>query len=188
MHLRKQRWPLALIVGAGLLCVVILISNEFSPGPAIDFDYVPLSSAKYLSDITEPITIVDAISWDDGGSIGIEFADARGNRKQVLVRDDLWDRQNVVFATSVPSFEPGRRGEMVIEGGLQERAFLALLMRWRKADPLAIKTADRMKKWETSGKTGGFLTGFESPAVRGAAQTLVVIRRLRARYGLPGDD
>jgi hypothetical protein len=43
---------------------------------------LPLSASPFLREVVEPITIVEALSFDDGGSQGVRFRDAQG-----VVRD-----------------------------------------------------------------------------------------------------
>jgi len=86
-----------------------------------------------LPGVIEPITIVDAISWDDGGSYGLAFRDARGVTRYACLMDDLEDRHNLVVGSYSPVNDERRLREHPV-GGYEERAFRQLLERWCQAD------------------------------------------------------
>ncbi len=91
--------------------------------------------------MVEPITIVDGMSFDDGGSKGLRFADARGAVRDVCLEDTrVWEddpnvlegHHNVILNSFFPRGERARR---VAISGVEERALLGLLERWAKQDP-----------------------------------------------------
>ncbi|AGA28664.1 hypothetical protein Sinac_4476 [Singulisphaera acidiphila DSM 18658] len=60
------------IVVCILFCsAVFLWKDGMRRGPA------PLSQSQYLRHVVEPITIVESMSFDDGGSTGLRFRDAK---------------------------------------------------------------------------------------------------------------
>ena len=79
-----------------------------------------------LPGVVEPITIVDAISWDDGGSHGVAFRDSRGVTRYACLMDDLEDHHNLVLGSYSPISDEEQLREHPI-GGKEERAFRQLL-------------------------------------------------------------
>lgn len=86
-----------------------------------------------LRDVVEPISIVDAMSWDDGGSRGLEFRDARGVSRSACLMDDLKGNRNLVVGSFVPVHDAVRLMGHPIAGA-DERTFLRLLERWCSGD------------------------------------------------------
>lgn len=86
---------LALVTGFGL--VRLLAPRRLNP----------------LGAVVEPISIVDAISWDDGGSLGLKFKfkDARQVTRYVCLMNDLEGHENLVVGSYTPIHETGRLKE-----------------------------------------------------------------------------
>lgn len=91
-----------------------------------------------------PIVMVESISWDDGGSLGLAFKDSRGAVRAVCLLDNLAGEHNLVFGDFSGSDRTGK-GKMPI-GGPDERTFLGLLERWCRQDPDAIEWNNRMER------------------------------------------
>ncbi|MDG3004412.1 hypothetical protein [Paludisphaera mucosa] len=96
---------------------------------------LPLSASPFLRDVVEPIAIVQALPFSDGGSVGVQYRDARGvERSFCLVSfaldfDDPPRPSEVAFGSVFPS-----RVTTPV-GSDDERALLGLLERWAAADP-----------------------------------------------------
>jgi len=108
--------------------------RSFRPG-----DPVPLSASSFLRDVVEPIAIVGAMSFDDGGK-GIRFKDAQGVERDVCLAEPGLERFSLGDPDADPvlvldSFFPtGDRAWRVPISGPEERAVLGLLDRWAAAD------------------------------------------------------
>jgi hypothetical protein len=129
------------VPGAALLAALSLWAVWWCVRPARG--PAPLRASPYLRDVVEPITIVDALSFDDGGSNGLRFADSRGTVKDVCLEDSLiWDddpnvlegHHNIIMNSFFPRGEHTYR---VPISGVEERALLGLLERWASHDPHA---------------------------------------------------
>lgn len=138
-----------------------------------------------LREVVEPITIVDAISWDDGGSHGLAFRDARGVTRYVCLMDDLENHQNLVVGSYSPISDEQQLRQHPI-GGREERAFRQLLERWRRADPDARWWDRRLELYEkgevkpdelSRGAPSGDGAGLD---IKGSA--VYVLRKLRGRH------
>ena len=137
-------------------CIVVLVAlavwalwASLHPGRG----QTPFSRTPFLRDVVEPITIVTSMSFDDGGSSGFRFADARGTLRDVCLEDRLaWEGDphaaegldNLILNSFTPDGEKGRR---VPKSGAEEKALLALLERWASRDPEAkeIKTVRALR-------------------------------------------
>ena len=127
-----------LILGCLLLALTLVCGSRAWLAPS-GHGPLPLSSSSYLSAVAEPITLVDSMSWDDGGSKTLIFKDARGKEKCICLLDKLNGDQNLILN----SISPGRQtpnSERLPVACAQERAFLGLLERWRRDDPEALVT------------------------------------------------
>jgi hypothetical protein len=100
-----------------------------------------------LHDVAEPITIVDAVSWDDGGSRSLAYKDAKGVVRDACLLDDLNGNQNLVLGSYTPIHNK-RRLENWPVGGSKERAFLQVLKRWAVQNPDAIRWDQRLDRYE----------------------------------------
>ncbi|WP_337177120.1 hypothetical protein [Paludisphaera sp.] len=147
----------------------------------------PSPQSPFLRDVVEPITIVDAMSFDDGGSKGLRFADARGVARDVCLEDTrVWEddpntlegHHNIILNSFFPHGEEARR---IPISGAEERALLGLLERWASRDPDAKELERRYGLYER-GETGieAFWDGL--PERRRPKETAVsILRALRAR-------
>lgn len=120
-----RKW-LLLIASIALLAVILHISRSSNP---------------YLSDIVEPVTMVEGFRWDCG-SIDLVFQDAHGQLKQVslIYEDDFKHpvQKHLLFGTTL--MHGGRsKGTRVPNGGRDESAFINLLERWYARNPAAQK-------------------------------------------------
>jgi hypothetical protein len=136
-----------------------------------DFTKVPLEKCDYLRDVNEPITIVYCIGWSDGGSLGISFKDSRQIEKAACLENDLDGNRNLTFGTLTPN-----RDNRVKVGGIEEKAFLGLLQRWRRQDPEAQELHDRIESNPQSGFTDN-----ETDQQRTKAMTIALMRKLLKR-------
>ncbi len=113
----------------------------------------PLSQSPFLSDVVEPITIVFTMSFDDGGSQGLRFADARGTVRNVCLENTLvWADEPKVqeghHNILLNSFYPhGDQAQRVPISGVEERALLGLLERWASRDPDAMELERRYRRY-----------------------------------------
>jgi hypothetical protein len=146
-----------------------------------------LDQSPFLCDVVEPITIVDGMSFDDGGSKGLRFADARGAVRDVCLEDTrVWEddpkvlegHHNVIMNSFYPR---GERAKRVPISGAEERALLGLLERWANQDPDA-KELERLHGLYERGEIGvdAFWEGVPDRDRR--KETAVsILRELRAR-------
>lgn len=138
-----------------------------------------------LPDVVEPITIVDAISWDDGGSYGLAFRDARGVTRYACLMDDLEDHHNLVVGSYSPVNDEGRLREHPV-GGYEERAFRQLLERWCRSDPDA-RWWDRRLELYKNGQVSreelsrGAPSGTDRP-IDAEGMAVSILRQLRQRH------
>jgi hypothetical protein len=104
------------------------------------------TQSQYLRDVTEPITMVEGIIWDNT-SLGLVFKDSRQTPKYVcLLRlyeesDDPLKR-NLLLGTALPHVQEGER---IPVAGAVEMEFLGLLERWYRNDPEARRIAHRIE-------------------------------------------
>jgi hypothetical protein len=118
-----------------------------------DFTQFPLNKSEYLRNVSEPITVVEGISWSDGGSMGLSFRDSRQVLRAVCLENDLDGNKSLTFGKMTPNWE--RRVAM---GGSEERAFLGLLQRWHRRDPEAQEWFNRMERWSRFNKEASIFT------------------------------
>src|SRR4051794_10563190 len=85
----------------------------------------------FLRSIMEPVTMTDAMSFDDGGSQGLAFRDAARTVRYVCLLNKLDGERNLLLGSFFPT---PSRGCKVPVGGPEERAFLGLLERWLRQD------------------------------------------------------
>jgi hypothetical protein len=147
----------------------------------------PLDQSPFLRDVVEPITIVNAMSFDDGGSKGLRFADARGAVRDVCLEDTrAWEddpnvlegHHNIILNSFFPH---GDRARRVPISGAEERSLLGLLERWASQDPDAKELERRYGLYER-GEIGidAFWEGV--PERHRLKETAVsILRALRAR-------
>ncbi|WP_165246482.1 hypothetical protein [Paludisphaera soli] len=142
---------------------------------------LPLSPSPYLRDVVEPITIVEALSFDDGGSKGVRFRDARGEVRDfclvsfALDFDDPPRPPELVFGHFYPALGT------VAPGGPDERALLGLLQRWAATDPQGVELVlryDRLERGELSWET--FRDGLPDEAFA-QVDVVSVLRTLQRR-------
>lgn len=94
-----------------------------------------------LNDVVEPITILDAMSFDDGGSQGLRFRDASGVVREICPEDTrVWEDDPSASGGHhdliLNSFSPrGENARGVAVAGAEERQVLGLLDRWARRDP-----------------------------------------------------
>jgi hypothetical protein len=94
---------------------------------------------SFLRDVIEPITIVDSMYFDDGGSVGLRFSDARGTVRDVCLEDrpDWLHNPDVQLHNLVLNsfFYDGEHARHVPIDGPEARALVAILQRWARQDP-----------------------------------------------------
>ena len=145
----------------------------------------PLDRSPFLRDVVEPITLLDAISWDDGGSKGIRFRDARGTVRLVCLENGpLFGDENgdelppiVVFGGYAPRAEGSRR---VPIRGVEERALLGLLDRWARGDATAAEL-DRRVTARYAGRPVGEITAGLADDAGVTLIAVAILAKLRAR-------
>jgi hypothetical protein len=147
----------------------------------------PREQCPFLRDVVEPITMVDAMWFDDGGSKGLRFADARGTMRDVCLEDTrVWEvdpnvlegHHNIIL----DSFSPdGKRARRVPIGGAEERALLGFHERWARRDPDAKELERRYGLYER-GEIGfdAFWEGLQERH-RLKETAVSILRELRAR-------
>ncbi|MFO0960609.1 MAG: hypothetical protein U0800_24770 [Isosphaeraceae bacterium] len=104
--------------------------------------------------MAEPITIADAMSFDDGGSMGLRFEDAQGAVKDICLQNSLaWEGDpksdaghHILVLNSF--FPDGKRARRVPVSGGEERALLGLLERWASLDSDAQELEKRFEALE----------------------------------------
>jgi hypothetical protein len=138
-----MKWRRRAIVACGLSAAVlvpwlawVMIRSHAAIGRLIQFGRSPA-----LDDVIEPITIVDAMSFDDGGSQGLRFRDAKGVVRDVCLEgarawgegpSDSEGGHNIILN----SFSPGgEKAQRVAVAGAEEQQLLGLLDRWARRDP-----------------------------------------------------
>ena len=113
-----------------------------------------LDRSPFLRDVVEPITIVEGMSFDDGGSRGLHFVDARGSVRDICLEDTrIWEddpkvlegHHNIILDSFFPR---GDRARRVPISGVEERAVLGLLERWASQDPDAKEVERRYALYE----------------------------------------
>ena len=125
----------------GLAGLLGSISNPRARRTPVGRDYSAnrLDVVGYLRDVAEPITMLDGISWSDGGSMGLLFRDSRQVVRAACLAVDLEDHHELTFGEMTPNL-PAK----VPVGGAEEKAFLGLLQRWARDDPRARACRRRM--------------------------------------------
>ncbi|MDG3004323.1 hypothetical protein [Paludisphaera mucosa] len=147
------------------------------------------SPSPALRDVVEPITIVEGTSFDDGGSKGLRFTDARGVLREVCLEDTrVWEddprvlegRHNVILDSFYPGGERARR---VPISGLEERELLGLLERWARQDPDAGELERRQRLLERGElKIDAFWEGMPG-RVHSKGTAVDILLELRSRNG-----
>lgn len=187
-----MRWllgikPLHRVILASVALAVALTIWAVRSSPRPSRGPAALDQISFLRDVVEPITIVNALSFDDGGSKGLRFADARGAVMDVCLEDTrVWeDNPNILEGHNnviLNSFFPGgERARRVPISGTEERALLGLLERWSSQDPDARELERRYDLYERREiKIDAFWEGLQNRhRVKGVAVS--ILRDLRAR-------
>ena len=149
---KMKSHPRVIVACLALLTIVTLVASRsrFLPGR----DPAGWDRSPFLRDVVEPITIVDAMSFDDGGSKGLRFADSQGIVRDVCLEDTrIWGsnpnvlegHHNVILNSFFPH---GRRARRVPISGVEERALLGLLERWGRRDTDATELERRYRLLE----------------------------------------
>jgi hypothetical protein len=137
-----------------------------------------MDQCPFLRGVVEPIIVVNAMSFDDGGSKGLRFADSRGVQKDVCLENTLGGQRNVVLNSFVPR---GDRGQRVPIAGVEERALLGLLERWARQDHDAMEL-ERLYELYERGQIDLIAFWDGLPAACRLKETAVsILRELRAR-------
>jgi hypothetical protein len=181
MTLRKVSILFYGLMAAGLAGWAVWPILSLRRGPA------PLNRSPYLADVVEPITIVEGMSFDDGGSQGLRFKDARGVVKDVCLEDTrIWEdnprilegHHNIIMNSFFPRGDKARR---VPISGVEERALLGLLDRWSRKDPDAQILESRFERYRQGEiRIEAFWEGL-SPDARVKTTAVSILRTLRAR-------
>jgi hypothetical protein len=169
----KMKWRV--LAACGLL-VLLALSWSLSYRSTVDCTKVPLDRSQYLADISEPITMVQGLSWDDGGSMGLLFRDSKQVEKAVCLVNDLDENKDLVLGSMFPS-----QDKRVPVGGDEERAFLGLLQRWCRQDPEAREWLSRMESRSRPGKDGSIFRGDESEQQLVKGRAVSMMRKLQKR-------
>jgi hypothetical protein len=96
----------------------------------------PLDDCPYLKNVVEPVIMADGLSLSDGGSISIEFQDARGRTRSVLLKNEWGTDGRANLVVGWVGVQTAERADLPISGR-EERALLGLLERWLRDDPTA---------------------------------------------------
>ena len=130
-RLRRIRLSAMMVIVAVVTGLVALASAwHRGHGP------VELSRSKYFRTIAEPVVMTKGISWDDGGSTGLRFVDARKVNWEVCLESSLELAEapggskgphNLTINGFSPD-DPGSHRAPI--SGIDERALLGLLERW----------------------------------------------------------
>ena len=99
-----RRWIFA--IGAVVAALAIRAMFYRGRGPA------SLDQSRFLRAVVEPITIVDGMSFSDGGSQGLSFKDACGTERVLWLEDSRnWEKDHTILEghnnISLNSFFPG---------------------------------------------------------------------------------
>ncbi|MFO0889124.1 MAG: hypothetical protein U0790_08285 [Isosphaeraceae bacterium] len=139
---------------------------------------VPPDRSEYLRGVTEPITMVFGISWDDGGSNGLSFKDARGTEYSICMMDSLDGDQHLRFGSTIPE-----KGRPVSIGSEEERAILGLLQRWSSQSRDAQAWMAKIEEWRETNKVDrvSIFNGDESDHQRGNLFAVSIMERLERR-------
>lgn len=149
---RMKSHPRGIVACVALLAIVTFVASRSRSLPVRG--PVGLDRSPFLRDVVEPITIVDAMSFDDGGSKGLRFADSRGAVRDICLADTrIWEdnpnvlegHHNIILNTFFPH---GRRAQRVPISGVEERALLGLLERWGRRDTDATELERRYRLLE----------------------------------------
>ena len=183
IEMRSFRWVIVACAALVLALAGWGVWWSFRPGrgPA------RLNQSPFLRDVVEPITVVDGMSFDDGGSKGLRFADARGAVRDVCLEDTrVWEddpkvlegHHNIILNSFFPDGERARR---VAISGVEERALLGLLERWANRDADAKELERRYGLYER-GEIGvdAFWKGLPDRG-RPKETAVSILRALRAR-------
>jgi hypothetical protein len=129
-----QRRKVKIVWALSIAAVGVGIIWWFYPRSYIN---TPLADCPYLKNVVEPVFMKDGLSYTDGGSISVEFQDAKGRTRSVFLKNEWGSvdgRANLVV---------GWAGDRTAEtadlpiAGREERALLGLLERWLRDDPTA---------------------------------------------------
>lgn len=150
--------------------------RDFSDIPLRDFSDVSLTDSPYLRDVVEPITMLQGMVWDDGGSRSLAFKDSRGRFFTVCLMNELGGDESVRLGDFIAG-----QGRAVPISGIEEKVLLGLLQRWAKRNPDAEtrKTEKTEPVW--LGLQTDSIAGNESDEHRGNLFALSLIRTLMRR-------
>ena len=137
--------------------------------------------AQPWSGVVEPITIVNSISWDDGGSCGLEFRDARNTTRYACLLNDLDGNKNLVLGRSAPISDKNELANWWPIGGPKEKGFLQLLERWAASDPDAQEWDRRFALHEQGKLDINEIYSRASEEQQHKAMAVIVKRQLRRR-------
>jgi hypothetical protein len=105
----------------------------------------PLGDCAYLKNVVEPVIMEDGLSYTDGGSISIEFQDAKGRTRSIFLKNEWGSvdgRANLVVGWAGDQTETAN----LPIAGREERALLGLLERWLRNDRTAQLWKDREQR------------------------------------------
>src|SRR5262249_26512543 len=133
-------------ISAACLGLTVLVTLAcLLPGYEVDYTEIPLTQNKYLKGIIEPIKIVDCMIFADGGSMGLAFEDSRHVKGAVCLEYNVdFEAKNLSF-----DFVPDPDTRVPI-AGIEEKALIGLLQRWRRQDPEAREWHDRMGRYRSA--------------------------------------
>ncbi len=177
----KRHHHVIIAVVLGLFFWVVWSSLRAGRGPAA------LNQSPFLGDVIEPITIVEAMSFDDGGSKGLRISDARGKVKDICLEDTrMWEadprilegHHNIILNSFFPD---GKHAQRVPISGVEERALLGLLERWVHQEPDAEELERRLRIYKRGEMSiDAFWSGLPDRS-REKGIAISILRTLRAR-------
>lgn len=165
------------VIAAGGVLLVLLVVLTVLRVRRHSYAAIPPSQSQFLRDVAEPITMVEAMAWDDGGSVGLTIKDSKGQPFSVCLMESLEDDRHLRVGSAVPG-----QGRALPIAGVEEQAFLGLLERWAEQDPDAKNWSRKFEAARKVGMRGSVLRGDESPEQRANAIAVGrILKGLRLR-------
>ena len=118
-----------LVVLTGILAMPSFEESLDTPWTASEFVRAFPFRSEYLKKVGEPIAFVHGGSYDDGGSLFVDFKDSKGQLYYACLKNDLDGDTRLTFVSPTPGM-----GIPVPVSGVEEGEFLGMLERWASAD------------------------------------------------------
>ncbi len=133
----------SLLLGIAWLFLALMPAwaDEPQKDPAAEIRAKYAKQSAEVLKIVEPVKVSDVFYWKDGGSIGIELTDAKGNKHAFCLdgrflptkeQPNEKGTRNLFVGATHPTHKGAKKVEM---RGLEESALYGVMLRWADKHP-----------------------------------------------------